>query len=63
MMRTEAAIKHFGGRSALAKALGINPASTHSWGETVPKLRQLQLEMLTGGKLKADPKLKLSAND
>lgn len=58
-MLTKDAIKYFdGNRSALARALGIEPESTYSWGKSVPKLRQLQLEMLTGGALKADPTLK-----
>lgn len=59
-MRTSDAIKHFGGRSALARALHIKPESTYSWGDVVPKLRQLQLEELTQGELKADPSLKLN---
>lgn len=59
-MRTEDAIKHFGTASALARALKIKPPSIYGWGECVPKLRQLQLEELTGGELKADPALKLS---
>jgi hypothetical protein len=55
-MLTQDAINFFqGNRSALARALGIEPESTYSWGARVPRLRQLQLEAITGGVLKADP--------
>lgn len=58
-MRTKDAIKFYGGsRSALAQALGIEPESTYSWGTYVPGLRQLQLEALTDGALKAQTKFK-----
>lgn len=60
-MRTQDAIDHFGSRSALARALGINAASTYSWRDEVPPLRQLQLEALTDGKLRADPRFKPEA--
>jgi transcriptional repressor of cell division inhibition gene dicB len=53
-MRTCDAIKYFGDEKALAAALGIKAPSIYGWGETVPKLRQLQLEKITDGKLKAD---------
>ncbi len=53
-MRTYDAVRFFGGPTALARALGIEPPSIYSWGKTVPPLRQLQLELLTRGKLKAD---------
>jgi hypothetical protein len=59
-MKTKDAIEYFGGQTALAKALGIKQASVWRWSamQTIPHLRQLQLELLTGGKLKADPRLK-----
>jgi DNA-binding transcriptional regulator YdaS (Cro superfamily) len=56
-MRTQDAISHFGSQAALAVALGIKQQSVQDWGEIVPKLRQLQLERLTKGKLKADPEI------
>lgn len=56
-MLTKDAIEHFGTQSALARALGIKPPSISDWGETVPPLRQLQLERLTGGTLRADPSI------
>lgn len=58
-MRTSDALEYFGGQrgalTALARALNIKPSSVCEWGETVPSLRQLQLERITGGALKADP--------
>lgn len=53
-MLTQTAIKYFGTRTALAKALGIRAPSTYNWGETVPRARQYELERLTNGDLKAD---------
>ncbi len=52
-MRTTEAIKHFGSRAELAKALGIEAPSIYSWGREPPPLRQLQIERMTGGALKA----------
>lgn len=53
-MLTSDALAYFdGSQAALARALGIKPPSIADWGETVPALRQIQLERITGGKLKA----------
>lgn len=60
-MRTSAALEHFGGTIALARALGIKPPSVSQWGEIVPPLRQLQIERLTNGALKADPAILATA--
>ena len=55
MMKLEA-IAHYGNNvSALARALDIDQSSIYSWGEYPPDARQLQLERITGGKLKAEP--------
>lgn len=54
-MRKEEAIKFYGSQSALALALGIAQASVAGWREYPPDKRQLQLERITGGKLKAEP--------
>ena len=51
-MKTADAIAYFGTRYAIGKALGIEPASVYQWGEIVPPLRQLQLEILTRGALR-----------
>ncbi|WP_345854220.1 Cro/CI family transcriptional regulator [Shewanella algae] len=60
-MKTNIAIEYFGGkrggRTRLAKALGISPSSISQWEENVPKLRAYQLERLTNGELKADDAL------
>lgn len=56
-MKKSEAIAFYGGNvSALARALDIDQSSIYSWeGEHIPGGRQLQLERITGGKLKADP--------
>lgn len=54
-MRTEEAVKFFGSRAELARALQIRRQSINDWGETVPLARQYQIERLTRGKLKAPP--------
>lgn len=54
-MRTSEVIEHFGSQAAVARALNIKPPSVAEWGETVPPLRQLQIEKITGGKFKAAP--------
>ena len=48
------AVKHFGTKSRLAKALGLARSSVTGWGEEIPWLRQCELEVLTKGKLIAD---------
>jgi len=58
-MKTNAAIEFFGSGRALAEGLGIKPAAVYQWGEYPPHLRQLQIELLTGGELKAENAAKL----
>lgn len=58
-MRTAQAIKHFKTLTALARALNIRPPSICDWGEYPPPARQLQIQELTGGRLKAQPLSKL----
>jgi len=55
-MKTQDAVNHFGGRSALAKALDISYAAVAQWGEYVPKSRQYELWAMTGGALAVDRK-------
>lgn len=58
-MLTKDALEYFGGsRAALAAALNIRPESTYDWGDRVPDLRQLQLEIYSSGKLQAETRLK-----
>lgn len=40
---------------ATARALGISQPSVSNWDEQLPPLRQLEIENLTGGKLRAGP--------
>lgn len=54
-MRTQDAITHAGSSGALAKLLGVTPGAISQWDEFPPASRQLQLERLTGGQLKAEP--------
>lgn len=53
-MTKDEAIKFFGTQEKLAKALGIAQPSVATWGEHPPALRQLQIERLTWGKLRAE---------
>lgn len=55
-MTKSQAIKHFGSTSALAKALGTTYEAIRQWGDEVPDLRQYQIEVISLGALKADPK-------
>ena len=54
-MRTKTAIKYFGTQQALAEAIGLTQPSIAEWGEYPPHLRQLHIQAVTGGKLKAEP--------
>jgi transcriptional repressor of cell division inhibition gene dicB len=56
-MTTDEAVKHYGTQTKLAAALGIRQPTISGWGDFPPPLRQLQLQQLTKGKLKAEPGL------
>jgi transcriptional repressor of cell division inhibition gene dicB len=56
-MTTSDAVKHYGTQTKLAKALGIEQGSVSGWGEFPPPLRQLQIERLSKGKLRAEPNI------
>jgi len=60
-MKTSDVMEHFGSQYATAKALGIKQPSVARWGQRPPKLRQLQIQQITGGKLKAEPDCLLPA--
>ncbi|MGR1185983.1 Cro/CI family transcriptional regulator [Aeromonas veronii] len=53
-MQKHDVLEHFGSITATAKAIGISHAAVSQWDETIPKGRAYQIEVLTGGKLKAD---------
>jgi len=53
-MQMRQAVRFFGTQDNIAEALGISQAAVGKWGEMgVPILRQIQLEYLSCGKLKA----------
>ena len=54
-MTKDEAVKHYGTQAKLAEALGIFQGSVALWKDKVPPMRQLQIEALTGGALKAGP--------
>lgn len=54
-MRTAQVIEHFKSQAATARALGIKQPSVATWGEYPPDNRQIQIERITSGKLKAEP--------
>lgn len=54
-MKTQHAIDLAGSPKELADLLGITPSAVSQWGDEVPPARQLQLQQITKGKLKADP--------
>ena len=55
IMRSAEAIEYFKTQSALARALDMNQSTVSTWREFPPPLRQLQIEALTNGELKAEP--------
>jgi len=55
MTKAEALAYFDGNVSALARALGMDQSTFYSWKHFPPGGRQLQLERITGGKLKAEP--------
>lgn len=55
-MTKDQAVAEFGTQVKLAEALGMRSQGSISlWGTYPPPLRQLQIEALTGGKLRAEP--------
>ena len=55
-MTKDEAIQLLGGtQAALAEKLGMTQGSVALWGEYPPPFRQIQIERLTRGKLKAEP--------
>lgn len=59
-MKKEDAISYFGSAAELARSLNISEPAVSRWGDTIPKGRAYQIEVLTGGKLKAAPVTKHS---
>lgn len=55
-MKTSAVLKHFGSVNATAAALDVYHSTISQWKEYPPYLRQCEIELLTEGKLKREPK-------
>jgi hypothetical protein len=53
-MKTADVLKHFGGCSKTAAAIGVKPAAVSVWGDEPPLLRQYQIEVITKRKLRAN---------
>lgn len=54
-MTTQEAIKIFGSKNKMSKALGISRQAVSKWGDEVPELRMYQIrEMIAQGKVAAD---------
>ena len=57
-MTTEEAVKFFGSKAGIARALGCQPSTVTMWGDEPPRSRQWQIQVLTKGKLKVSPEVK-----
>ena len=56
-MRKKDVIEHYGSETAVADALEISRRAVYAWGPVVPRTSAYELESLTKGKLKVDPKM------
>ena len=54
-MRKQDVIEHFGSQRAIAEALDISEQAVSAWDDEIPEGRQFQLQVITGGKLQANP--------
>lgn len=54
-MKKEEVLQYFGGTTATAVALGLSQPSVSNWSDPLPAIRQLEIENVTGGKLRAGP--------
>ena len=54
-MKTADVTAFYDTQTAAAKALGIDQSSISGWGEYPPDKRQIQIERVTKGALKAEP--------
>jgi len=55
-MKTQDAIKYFGGIRQLAEALETWPQTVYQWGEYPPMGRQYEIEVKSDGQLRAEKK-------
>lgn len=56
-MRTKDVIDFYGTKIAVARALGISPSAVTQWTEIVPEKQAYKIQILTGGKVKINPRL------
>jgi hypothetical protein len=49
-------VDHYKTQALAAAALGVSQATISRWGKRFPIPRQYQIQVLTGGKLKAEKK-------
>lgn len=56
-MTLEDAKEYFNNYARLADALGINRSAITQWNGEIPEQRQLELQRITKGALKADAKI------
>ena len=59
-MKIQTAIKHFGTAAELARNLGLTRQAIYMWqrnGEYVPKHYALEIDYLTNGKVKFNPRI------
>lgn len=54
-MTKDEVIAHYGSQGLVADALGIKQPSVANWRDPLPELRQLEIERLTSGVLRAGP--------
>lgn len=47
-------ISHYGSQAQAARALGVPRQSVWQWKQAIPLGRQFQIELATGGALRAD---------
>jgi DNA-binding transcriptional regulator YdaS (Cro superfamily) len=55
-MKKSDVVAYFGSQRKVANRLGISHVAVSRWDEEIPELRARQLEELTGGKLKREPR-------
>jgi len=56
-------VKHFGGISKTANALGITHPAVCRWGEVIPEKQAFVIERISGGALKYDSSLYQKPNE
>lgn len=54
-MKTTDAINYYGSGVALTAVLGLSSGAVSHWGEYPPDARQVQLERITFGAIRAEP--------